>query len=120
MASRSLPARTSAVSRSMTPSSTTITSISSSASLRASAGVEIACASCATGFACGCWFISVSLLSAGAVGLLQDQGAEDVVGNADAAGFGEGFCVFIRQHRAPYAGAGGVAERAFALDAGGH
>jgi hypothetical protein len=29
--------------------------------------------------------------SGGAVGLLQDQGAEDVVGNADAAGLGKDF-----------------------------
>src|SRR5438128_12181946 len=58
--------------------------------------------------------------SAGAVGLLQDQGAEDVVGNADAAGLGEGFRIFVRQHRAPDARAGRVAERPFAFDAGGH
>ncbi len=30
------------------------------------------------------------------------------------------FRIFIRQHRAPDAGAGGVAERPFAFDAGGH
>src|SRR6476469_8486899 len=58
--------------------------------------------------------------SAGAVGLLQNQGAEHVVGNADAAGLGEGFRVFVRQHRAPDAGAGRIAERPFAFDAGGH
>src|ERR1700712_5926354 len=61
-----------------------------------------------------------SLMSAGAVGLLHDQGAEDVVGDSDAAGFGERFRIFVRQHRAPDAGAGRIAERAFALDAGGH
>src|SRR5687768_6299483 len=58
--------------------------------------------------------------SAGAVGLLQDQGAEDVVGNTDAAGLGKGFRILIRQHRAPDAGAGRVAERTVAFDAGGH
>src|SRR5437764_14532640 len=99
----------------MMPSSAPITSIMSSASLRASAGVEIAGAGAAAGLACGRWFMSVCLWSAGAVGLLQDQGAEDVVGDADAAGLGEGFRVFVRQHRTPHAGAGGVAERAFAL-----
>src|SRR2546430_1700137 len=120
MASRTLPARTSSVSCSMTPSSAPITSIRSSASLRASTGVEIAWAGAAAGLACGRWFMSVFLRSAGAVGLLQDQGAEHVIRDADAAGLGERFRVFIRQHRAPDAGAGGVAERAFALDAGGH
>src|SRR5882724_12815707 len=60
------------------------------------------------------------LMSAGAVGLLKDQGAEDIIRDADAAGLGEGFRILIGQHRTPHAGAGGVAERAFALDAGGH
>src|SRR6478672_12111780 len=60
------------------------------------------------------------LYSSGAVGLLQDQRAENVVGNADAAGLGEGFRILVGQHRAPDAGAGRVAERAFALDAAGH
>src|SRR5882757_4418499 len=54
------------------------------------------------------------------VGLLHDQRAEHVPGNSDAAGLGEGFRILLCQHRAPYAGAGGVAERAFALDAAGH
>src|SRR4051794_11485185 len=58
--------------------------------------------------------------SGGAVGLLQDQGAEDVVGNADAAGLGKGFRVFVRHHRAPGAGTGRITERPFAFDAGGH
>src|SRR6476620_11785176 len=58
--------------------------------------------------------------SGGAVGLLQDQAAEDIVGDADAAGLGKGFRIFVRQHRAPDAGTGGVAERPFAFDAGGH
>src|SRR3979411_239090 len=57
---------------------------------------------------------------AGAVGLLQDQRAIDVVGNSDAAGLGEGFRILLRQHRAPYAGARRIAERAFAFDAAGH
>src|ERR1700716_4039281 len=57
---------------------------------------------------------------AGAVGLLEDQRAIDVVGNSDAAGLGEGFRILLRQHRAPYAGARRIAERAFALDAVGH
>src|SRR6266404_2403905 len=57
---------------------------------------------------------------AGAVGLLQDQRAKDVVGNSDAAGLGEGFRILLRQHRAPYAGARRISERAFALDAAGH
>src|SRR5882724_12123831 len=100
----------------MMPSSALIVSIKSSASLRASTDVKIAGA----GLACGRWFMSVSLRSAGAVGLLQDQGAEDVVGNADAAGFGEGFRIFVCQHRAPDAGAGRIAKRPFAFDAAGH
>src|SRR3977135_1367209 len=57
---------------------------------------------------------------AGAVGLLQDQRAIDVVGNSDAAGLGEGFRILLRQHRAPYAGARRRAERDFALDAACH
>src|SRR5258708_9027164 len=57
---------------------------------------------------------------AGAVGLLQDQRAKDVIGNSDAAGLGEGFRILLRQHRAPYAGARRISERAFALDAAGH
>src|SRR5664279_1285581 len=57
---------------------------------------------------------------AGAVGLLQNQRAIDVVGNSDAAGLGEGFRILFRQHRAPHAGARRIAERAFALDAAGH
>src|ERR1700704_2007159 len=57
---------------------------------------------------------------AGAVGLLQDQRAIDVVGNSDAAGLGEGFRILLRQHRAPHAGARRISERAFALDAAGH
>src|SRR5882672_3053411 len=57
---------------------------------------------------------------AGAIGLLQNERAIDVVGDADAAGLGEGFRILLRQHRAPHSGARGVAERAFALDAAGH
>src|SRR5207253_1722734 len=64
-------------------------------------------------------FESPSTRSA-APGLLQDQRAEHLVGNADAAGLGERLGIFIRQHRAPHPGADGVAERAFALDAAGH
>src|SRR4051794_39094015 len=120
MASRTLPARTSSVSCSMTPSSAPITSIRSSASLRAASGVETAWAGAAAGWACGRWFMSSFLRSAGAIGLLQDQGAEHVIRDADAAGSGERFRVFIRQHRTPYAGAGGVAERTVAFDAAGH
>ena len=54
------------------------------------------------------------------LGLLQDQRAIDVVGNADAAGLGEGFRILLGQHRAPHAGARRIAERAFALEAVGH
>src|SRR5258705_260555 len=61
----------------------------------------------------------MSLLAC-ALGLLDDQRAVDFGGNSDAAGLGEGFGILLRQHRAPDAGAGGVAERAFALEAGGH
>src|SRR3981081_2414722 len=57
---------------------------------------------------------------AGAVGLLQNQRAIDVIGNSDAAGLGEGFRILVRQHRAPHPGARRIAERAFALDAAGH
>src|SRR6202048_1264135 len=57
---------------------------------------------------------------AGAAGLLQNQRAIDVVGNADAAGLGEGFRILFGQHRTPHPGARGIAERAFALDAAGH
>src|SRR5450755_4238253 len=54
------------------------------------------------------------------VGLLQNQRAIDVVGNADAARLGEGFRILFGQHRAPHPCARGIAERAFALDAAGH
>src|ERR1700733_15326316 len=57
---------------------------------------------------------------AGLVGLLQNQLAKDVFGNADAARLGEGFRILLRQHRAPHAGARRIAERAFALEAVGH
>src|SRR6202171_779400 len=57
---------------------------------------------------------------AGAARLLQNQCAVDVVGNADAAGLGEGFRILVGQHRAPHPGARRIAERAFALDAAGH
>src|ERR1700761_693106 len=57
---------------------------------------------------------------AGAACLLQDQRAVDLVGDADAAGLRERFRIWFGQHRAPYAGALGVAERAVALQLGGH
>src|ERR1700722_14555265 len=57
---------------------------------------------------------------AGATGLLQNQRAIDVVGNADAAGLGEVFRILFRQHRAPHPGARRVAVGAFALEARGH
>src|SRR5471030_1623972 len=57
---------------------------------------------------------------AGLLGLLQNQLAKDVFGNADAARLGEGFRILLRQHRAPHAGARRIAERAFALEAVGH
>src|SRR5580693_1191760 len=57
---------------------------------------------------------------AGAFGLLQNQCAIDVVGDTDATGLGEGFRILLRQHRTPHAGALGIAERAFALEAAGH
>jgi hypothetical protein len=53
-------------------------------------------------------------------GLLQDQRAEDLVGDADAAGLGEVLRILLGQHRAPHAGSGRVAERAFTLQAAGH
>src|SRR6195256_2160791 len=56
----------------------------------------------------------------GAAGLLHDQRVKDVIRYSDAAGLGEGFRILFRQHRAPDAGAGRVAERAIAFDAGGH
>src|SRR3984957_4167243 len=57
---------------------------------------------------------------AGATGLLQDQRAIDVVGNADAAGLGEVLRILFCQHRAPHPGARRVAVGAFALETGGH
>src|SRR5258707_13299963 len=57
---------------------------------------------------------------AGAVRLLQNERAIDVVGASDAAGLGEGFRILFGEHRAPHAGARRIAERAFALDAAGH
>src|SRR5712672_3276657 len=66
----------------------------------------------------GSWLFSLTWLSA--AGLLQNERAIDFVGNSDAAGLGEGFRIFFRQHRTPYAGAWRIAERAFALDAAGH
>src|SRR5712672_743088 len=66
----------------------------------------------------GSWLFSLTWLSA--AGLLQNERAIDFVGNSDAAGLGEGFRIFFRQHRTPHPGARGVAERAFALDAAGH
>src|SRR5882724_11185037 len=61
----------------------------------------------------------MSLLAC-ALGLQDDQRAIDFGGNSDAAGLGEGFGILLRQHRAPHAGARRIAERAFALEAGGH
>src|SRR5262245_48432794 len=114
------PALTSAVSFSITASKAVIASSSESASLRASAGVDtdgsglLVCAAlCRAMMAClpG---------SARAGGLLHDEAAIDVRGQADAAGLGEGFRIFVGQHRAPDAGARGAAERSVALHVGGH
>src|SRR5712671_5330807 len=77
-------------------------------SARGPAGVEDA----------GSWLFSLPWL--GAAGLLQNERAIDFVGNSDAAGLGEGFRIFFRQHRTPHPGARRVAERAVALDAAGH
>src|SRR5712671_4963842 len=68
-------------------------------SARGPAGVEDA----------GSWLFSLPWL--GAAGLLQNERAIDFVGNSDAAGLGEGFRIFFRQHRTPHPGAGRVAER---------
>src|SRR5580698_5321458 len=125
MPSRILPARTSSVSRSITPSSALITSIRFSASLRAWAGVVASgtgaaagCAGCRCG--CCCMMSSLERILAGAVGLLQDQRAVDLVGNADAAGLRKRLGILLDLHRAPHAGAFGIAERAVALHAAGH
>src|SRR3954447_26041641 len=53
-------------------------------------------------------------------GLLQDQRAEDLVRDADAAGLGEVLRILLGQHRAPHAGSWRVAERAVALQPAGH
>src|SRR5712672_1157758 len=66
----------------------------------------------------GSWLFSLTWLSA--AGLLQNERAIDFAGNSNAAGLGEGFRIFFRQHRTPHPGARRVAERAFALDAAGH
>src|SRR5690242_11761946 len=107
MASRTLPARTSAVSCSTRPSSLLITSSNSSASLRASAGVVIRGRGAGACLACGCWFMRFPSgiwfehdlfgkplhtfpdHALAAVRLLQDQRAEHLVGNSDATGLGE-------------------------------
>src|ERR1700730_13370276 len=119
MASRSLPARTSSVSRSMTPSSALMTSIRFSASLRASAAVAADRIGAGASRRCACGLIS-SFPLAGALGLLQDQRAVDLVGDSDAAGLGKGFRILLGQHRPPDAGARRIAERAFALEAARH
>src|SRR6185437_9175392 len=64
--------------------------------------------------------IFLRTISAGAVGLLQDQRAVDLVRDADAAGLREDLRILLDLHRAPHAGALGVAERAVALHAAGH
>src|ERR1700677_4995041 len=125
MPSRSLPARTSSVSRSMMPSSALITSIRFSASLRASAGVHASGTGVTgAGWRCGCCcmsgFPSGCSDLAGAVGLLQNQRAIDLVRDADAAGLGERFRILFGQHRTPHPGALGIAERTVALEAAGH
>src|SRR5882724_2790867 len=61
----------------------------------------------------------MSLLAC-ALGLQDDQRAVDFGRNPDAAGLGEGFGILLRQHRAPHPGARRIAERPFALEAGGH
>src|SRR5207237_4864954 len=139
--SRTSPARTSAVSRSIRPSNAFMTSNRSSASLRASAGVDAGSSAGAVaagaGLAWACRFISSTSVSywsllrrlplgasrpigrscdllvalatcwsrlrccdlLGAAGLLQNEGAIDVIGNSDAAGLGERFRVLLGQHR---------------------
>src|SRR6185437_14456455 len=64
--------------------------------------------------------IFLRTISAGAVGLLQDQRAVDLVRDADAAGLREALRILLDLHRTPHAGALGVAERAIALHAAGH
>src|SRR6185312_11847115 len=49
-----------------------------------------------------------------------DHRPVDLVGDADAAGLGEGLGVFIRQERTPDAGCAFTPEGAFAIDAGIH
>src|SRR5947207_7785344 len=134
MASRTLPARTSAVSCSIRPSRASITSSRPSASLRASAGDEAgegiaAAAACAGRDWAGRFMANTSVVSSAdfqgpfgrcgglvaAAGLLQNERTIDLVGNSDAAGLGERFRILFGQHRAPHAGADAVRERAVTL-----
>src|ERR1700722_15608644 len=61
-----------------------------------------------------------SSVSVGMRFLLGQKGVIDLVGNADAAGLGEGFGVLLAQERAPYTDGRPAAERPVALHAGEH
>src|SRR6185437_10596896 len=52
--------------------------------------------------------------------LMGEETAVDLVGDADAAGLGERFGVFVGQERAPYPDRTLAAERSLAIDAGEH
>jgi len=88
-----------------------------SASLRASAGVdrEAAAPTMAAGSGLALrWFMVVSSAISWPVGLLENERAIDVVGNADAPALAMIWNTF-GEHGAPHAGARRIAERAVAL-----
>src|SRR5262249_59181120 len=97
----------------MTPMSC-VTSASASAALCTGAGDIV----------CSCNVVLITVLahcdgcSRRGRFLLGDEGAVDVIGQSDAAGFGKGLGVFVGKERAPHPARAAAAERAVTVDTG--